>query len=852
MLEQLAQYKILDRIGAGGMGVVYRARDTRLGRTIAIKVLPQSLAGDDDRRARFLREAQAAAALSHPNIAALYEIGEDQGHLFLAFEFVPGETLRTTIAGRPLHPRRAIHFASQIADALADAHARGIIHRDVKPDNIVITPKGHAKVLDFGLAKWTASGAAREAAADRTTMIDMAAADVFGTVAYMSPEQALGEALDARTDIFSLGVVLWEMLVGSPPFRGATPTALALQIVQAHPPAPSAANKTVPPELDPVVAKMLAKSPPDRYESAAMLAADLRAVDAALESRSESAHKTSAPIVVGPRRSRGRWVGLAAAVVIASAVLWYERAAVSRLWRTTIASAPPPVVAVIPLEIAGADASHTYFADGLTEDLITRLGQTAGLKVLGRSATRDYRGRSPRDLARELGAGVVLTGTVRPAGEAVKISLELIDPGDSTDLWTGQYTRDVKDIFAVQAQIAEDVARALRLTLQPTAASARTASRLVDQRAYDAYLRGRQAAANRDIPAAKRFFAEAIRIDDGLAEAHAGLAEALHLESVFLGAADSPERRADLKRAADRAYELDPDLPQANLAAGLAAERLADALGFLKKAISGDSTFSEGFHQIGDQIRDFDPARAIRFYRRALALDPHMDVNHADIVSALSALGRYDEAQRELEGTAGPAATWKTPLRLALALDQRQYELALAALRAGLINEAPIFRLSYINTLRMAERRDEALREARDLVRRQPGMCEARAALAGLLYERRQAAAARTLAAPAIAAAGSRDVDPAALRCGALSAAAAGDVAAASALVNRIAADERLLRFWAIEITGATGAKLLRREMFPWNHVYNEPAFVEARAALDRAYSGARQQIAGILDDVTP
>src|ERR1700733_10304650 len=227
MLETLGHYKILDRIGAGGMGEVYRARDTRLGRTVAIKVLSAGVAADPSRRERFLQEARATAALSPPNIAALYEIGEDQGELFLVFEFIPGETLKTTIAGRPMNPRRALDLAVQIADALADAHAEGIVHRDIKPENIIVTPKGNAKILDFGLATWTSSGAERDQAA---TMMATGAGTTLGTVAYMSPEQALGEQVDHRTDIFSLGVVIFEMITGRMPFSGSTSTALALQI----------------------------------------------------------------------------------------------------------------------------------------------------------------------------------------------------------------------------------------------------------------------------------------------------------------------------------------------------------------------------------------------------------------------------------------------------------------------------------------------------------------------------------------------------------------------------------------------------------------------------------------------
>src|SRR5258706_6070510 len=257
MFETLGRYKILDWIGAGGMGEVCRARDMRHGRTVAIKVLAAGVADDQERRERFLLEARATAALSHPNIAALYEIGEDQGQLFLVFEFVPGETLKTAIAGRPLNPRRALDLGVQIADALADAHAAGIIHRDIKPDNIIVTPKGNAKILDFGLAAWTSGGAERDRA---VTMTATDASQTLGTVAYMSPEQALGEEVDQRTDIFSLGIVLFEMLTGKLPFAGTTAKALALQIVQAPAPAPSSVNPSVPRELDAIVAQALSKS----------------------------------------------------------------------------------------------------------------------------------------------------------------------------------------------------------------------------------------------------------------------------------------------------------------------------------------------------------------------------------------------------------------------------------------------------------------------------------------------------------------------------------------------------------------------------------------------------------------
>ena len=334
MVESLGDYKILERIGAGGMGEVFRARDTRRGRTVAIKVIGPQIADDPGRRERFLEEARAAATLSHPNIAALYEIGEDQGQLFLVFEFVPGESLKTVIGGRPLNPRRAIDLAVQVADALADAQAGGIVHRDIKPASIMVTPKGNAKVLDFGLSTWTAGGAEREHAAEGATSPAASPGTAHGSLAYMSPEQALGEQLDHRTDIFSLGIVMFEMLTGRLPFSAPTPAALALQIVQAPAPPPSSVNRALPAELDPIVGKALAKSLEQRYESSVTLAAELRSVAAILDVRSDAAAPANphTTVVQQPRRRSGTgWVILLIILAALLAAAWFQRDAIERL-----------------------------------------------------------------------------------------------------------------------------------------------------------------------------------------------------------------------------------------------------------------------------------------------------------------------------------------------------------------------------------------------------------------------------------------------------------------------------------------------------------------------------------------
>jgi TolB-like protein len=856
MFETLGQFKILDRIGAGGMGEVYRARDMRLGRTVAVKVLAPDVAHDPGRRDRFLREARAAAALSHPNIAALYEIGEDQGHLFLAFEFVPGEPLNRVIAGRPLNARRAIDFAVQVADALAEAHAAGIVHRDIKPANIIVTPKDKAKVLDFGLATWTTGGHERDQAAHDATVMATGVGTVLGTAAYMSPEQALGERVDERTDIFSLGIVLFEMLTGRLPFAGPTPTATTLKIVQTPAPALADLNRSVPEELEPIVTKALTKSLDQRYQSAATLAAELRSVAAILDVRSDAA----APIATAPAPARlpraavalFGLLGLAAGGALALLAFGAPtplRSAIGRAWRHSLGPAPPPVIAVLPFD---TDPAQTFFADGLADDLITRLGQTSGLKVVGRSATRNHRGRAPRDVARELGAGVVLTGSVHPSNDAVKVSLALIDPVDDTDLWTAQYTRDMKDIFAVQAQVADEVAHALRLTLRPTPSSARAAARVVDPRAYELYLRGRQASAERKLPEAVALFEQAIAADAGLGEACAGIAEALHLQTVFSGAVDASHRDR-LLTAAKRAYEIDPDLPQANVAMGLGTDTLADALRYFRRAIELDASYAEAYHRIGDAIHDFDPDRAVAFFRRSLDLDPRQDVLHRDIAGAQAQLGRDDEVQRELDALAPTAGSGSIAAGLRAEFDLRQarYAQAIRTLSSMPdVRASPRFWGALAAALRLGGRADDALAESSAMLVKFPRDCEARSMVAALRVERHDTAAARRPAEPVVARANETSARPSDVRCGLHAAAALQDGVQAARILDRLSASEPRLRAFAEVVSGQAGTDWIDVHVYPWSLIARQPAVAEARERLDAAYTRerdvARAALAGL------
>jgi TolB-like protein len=806
MFETLGLYKILDRIGAGGMGEVFRARDTRLGRTVAIKVVTESVAGDPDRRARFLRDARAATALSHPNIAALYEIGEDQDQLFLVFEYAPGETLKNTIAGRPLNPRRAIDLAVQIADALADAHAAGIVHRDLEPDNIIVTPKGNAKILDFGLSAWTAGGAARERAA-----IASGDAGMPGAAAYLSPEQALGEQVDHRTDIFSLGIMLFEMLTGRLPFTATASTPLALQIVQAPAPAPSAVNKALPPELDPIVARAMAKSLDQRYASAVTLSAELRAVGAILDVRSDMQEPAAVFVPTQRARSGGGWIALFLMVAAIGAGAWYERAPLLQFWRSHLASPPAPIIAVVPFE---TDPGQLFFADGLADDVIARLGQTPGLKVIGRSTMRQLRGRAPMDVARELGAAVVLTGSARPAGDSVKVSLALIDPIDGRSVWSDEYTRDLKDIFALQALAADQVASALGVKLQPTAASARAASRLVDPRAYELYLRGRQAVADRRLPEAIALYERAIAGDAGLGEAFAGLAEALQSRAPSSTAASEISRRQRVETAARRAYELDPDLPAANLAIGSVSDTLAETLKYIRHAIDLDPSAADPYRRVGDELQDIDAAQAVAFFQKSLLLDPRLDASRAAMASALGLLGRDEDAQNALKAMSRPDPDPQGAAR-------RQ---ALTDFHNG---------------------RDA--KAAAAMAARAPDTCEAKAALAALALERRDTATAHRLADGLLAQALLQTASPPAIRCGLHAAAALQSSGLAAALLDRIGASEPALRAFAAVVNGRSGSMWIDPRAYPWSQIARQPLVAEARQRLDAAYTREREIARAVL-----
>jgi TolB-like protein len=845
-MQRLGRYDILERLGVGGMGEVYRARDTKLGRTVAIKVLPDAVVDDPERRERLLREARASAALSHPNICALFEVGgEDATRQYLVFEYVAGDTLRQRIAGRPLNVRTAIEIGVQLADALADAHAAGIVHRDIKPENIIITPRGHPKILDFGLASFTASGMSCENAA---TEMKTADGVTLGTAAYMSPEQALGAGYDHRTDIFSLGIVLYEMLTGVSPFKGLTPAATSIQIAQATPALPSTVNGNVPKTLDAIVMRALAKDPNHRYQSAATLAAELRSVAPILDEGEPA--KIAPPVHARRARWRSAAVVIGAAVAIA-AIVWLARATIAR-W---FGPAPPPLVAVLPFDLIGAE-SQTYFADGLTEDVITRLGQLPGVRVLGRSTTREYRGQAPAAVARELSAGVVLTGAVQSDGHLVKVTVSLIDPKDGSQIWSDSYQKPLIDIFAVQNEIAEDVARNLRVTLTPSAVRARRAARQVNVQAYDLYLRARDAAARRDVNRAADLYKQAIAADSGLVEALAGLTEALHLRLVREGMSD-PSISDEMGHYARAAFDADPDLPQTELALALTAPVLSDALKHFRRAMDLDPSYAEAYHQAGDYLMELAPDHALAFYRRSLALDPRAVVGHGDMSAVLAGESRFAEATAEAE-QASPSVP-NGPISLARIAAHRGKPddsikllegIGRPDLEQNLSAGVSLGPLLLMSSMADAGRRVEAFDWASTVAALAPHDCQVKAMLAALKYDMGQRPAARELARPLLIAAQGPKPSLADIRCGPLAAAAVHDVDAAATILRRIAANDIGLRYWTIQVGSFTAHEWLKRGWYPFSRIGDEPAIRAAKEQIARAFSNVRASVAEIFAGV--
>jgi serine/threonine-protein kinase len=630
--ERISRYHLLEEIGGGGMGVVYRARDEHLGRDVALKVLRSAAGMDESARKRFRREARALSLLSHPSISTVFDFDSHDGVEFLVMELVEGENLARRL-GTPLPEGEVADLGAQVAGALAAAHEQGVIHRDLKPGNVMVTPKGRVKLLDFGLALLCPEAAVSPETRSLTEM-----GHVIGTLAYMSPEQLLGNESDERSDLYSLGVLLYEMATGRRPFESTLPTALVNEILHRPAPRPGTHGVQLSPSLETLLVSLLEKDPKRRPGSAARVEAALRA--------------TQSP---GVSAGRGALLGSAAPTDPAAPQPFPVTAGAATFASTGIQS-----IVVLPLENLSRDPEQEYFADGMTEALITNLAQIRALRVVSRTSTMQYKGaRKPLpQIARELRVDAVVEGTVARFGNRVRITAQLIEAASDRHIWARSYERDLSDVLALQGEVAREIADEIQVQVSQEERARLGSLRRVKPEAYEDYLRGRHHWNRRtdaEIRKGIEYFQQAIAKDPQYAQAHAGLSRAYDTMGTynFLPPSEAFARAA---AEAARALELDSSLPEAHTAlGGVLFTHNWDWKGAeseFSQALALDPNYPDAYHWYSDYLSAMGrPEEALAAIRRAHALEPLSLTINMSIGTCLFYARRFDDTIAQQRGT---------------------------------------------------------------------------------------------------------------------------------------------------------------------------------------------------------
>ena len=722
--QTISHYRIVEQLGAGGMGVVFKAQDSRLERAVALKFLPEKLAQQPRALERFRREARAASALNHPGICTIYDIGEQDGRAFIAMEFIDGETLRNHIHGKALPVAELLELGIQIAEALDAAHSEGIIHRDIKPANIFVTKRGRAKVLDFGLAKLVPKGVAiadddsgGESSSSTSTSTSIAGI-ISGTPSYMSPEQVRGDALDARTDIFSLGLVLYEMATGRQAFGGGTGGAIIEAVLTRSPVSVRAINPDIPAALEAIIEKALHKDREQRYQHAADLLADLQRLKREIDSGRTDQAGDSVSLLAstsGPVSSTSHAVSRTTTPQSGS-------------FRAPRASKTISSLAVLPFENVSRDPENDYLSDGITRSLINNLATVPKLRVMAQSTVFRYKGREidPQGIGRELNVRAVLTGRMMQSGGSLRIGTELVDVATGSLLWGAQFDRKPGDIFVIQDEISSEISGKLRLQLTHAEKKRLVKRQTEDAEAYRLYLQGRHhwnRWTEEGFYKAIGYFQQAIEKDPSYALAHDGVADCYVLLgwNSYLPPKDAFPKA---KVAAMAALEIAPDLGEAHtdLAAVLWLHdwQWAEAQNEFKRSLELNPCYPTANHYYAECLMTWGRnAEALARMKKSLELDPLSLIINVAIGWAYYHARQYDEAVAQLLRTVEldpnyPMTYWILGL---IYRDTARYDLAISAGEKGvnLSGGSPLMRAALAQTFAAAGAPEKAIEIADEL-----------------------------------------------------------------------------------------------------------------------------------------